>query len=117
MAVCLLATLKAASASFERGNLVAGLNQLHAFQNKVRAQVADAVLADQLTKAAQVVMDVFLSPRPDTLPARVVPAAAAPPAAPPAAAAWPDFFRWTSSRAQDQACGAPWSARLAFCRN
>ena len=36
----LVATLKAAAAAFERGNHIAGLNDLHAFQNKVRAQIA-----------------------------------------------------------------------------
>ncbi len=59
----LLATLNAAAASFERGNLIAGLNQLHAFQNKVRAQVErlDPVLADQLIASAQVIMDALMS--------------------------------------------------------
>jgi hypothetical protein len=52
--------------------------------------VADTVLADQLTEAAQVIMDVFLNPRPVSLPARVVPPASAPSAAPPAAATWAD---------------------------
>jgi hypothetical protein len=36
----LIATLKAAAASFERGNVNAAFNQLHAFENKVRAQIA-----------------------------------------------------------------------------
>ena len=35
-----IASLKAAAASFDRGNETAGGNQLHAFQNKVRAQVS-----------------------------------------------------------------------------
>jgi len=38
----LIATLKAAAASFERGNFEAGMNQLEAFQLKVRAQIAGA---------------------------------------------------------------------------
>ena len=36
----LIASLKAAQASFDRGNLISGRNQLEAFQNKVAAQVA-----------------------------------------------------------------------------
>jgi hypothetical protein len=36
----LVASLKAAGASFERGNFTSGLNQLKAFENKVRAQIA-----------------------------------------------------------------------------
>jgi len=57
----LIATLEASAASFDRGSFTAGINQLQAFQNKVRAQIAplDAVLADQLTQAAQQVMDAF----------------------------------------------------------
>jgi hypothetical protein len=35
----LIATLKAAAASFDRGSLTSGVNQLGAFQNKVRAQI------------------------------------------------------------------------------
>lgn len=35
----LIATLKAAQAAFDRGNSEAALNQLNAFQNKVRAQI------------------------------------------------------------------------------
>jgi len=38
----LLASLKAAAASFDRGNIGAAMNQLKAFQQKVRAQVAGA---------------------------------------------------------------------------
>jgi len=55
----LLATLSAAMASFERGNVDSGANQLRAFQNKVRAQVAriDAVLADELINATQQIME------------------------------------------------------------
>ncbi len=50
----LLATSSAAIASFERGNLTSGDNQMVAFQNKVRAQLArmHAALADELFKAA-----------------------------------------------------------------
>jgi len=46
----LLATLAAVRAAIERGNTSAALNQLSAFQNKVRAQVApaNAALADEL---------------------------------------------------------------------
>jgi hypothetical protein len=86
----LLATLKAAAASFERGNLVAGLNQLHAFQNKVRAQLTNPVLAERLTEAAQVIIDVFLNPAPADLPSQTVPATAGPPAVAPAATTRPD---------------------------
>jgi hypothetical protein len=51
----LLATLNAANSSFARGNLTAGLNQLSAFQNKVRTQVTkvDPGLAEALVAAAQ----------------------------------------------------------------
>jgi len=44
-----IASLKAASASSERGNNTSAANQLHAFQNKVRAQVAK----DNPTEAAR----------------------------------------------------------------
>jgi hypothetical protein len=57
----LLATLSAALASFDRGNVTSGANQLAAFQNKVRAQVAriDAVLANELIATAQrIIQDV-----------------------------------------------------------
>jgi hypothetical protein len=55
----LLATLEAAVASFERGNLNSGINQLKAFQNKVAAQVArvDAGLAGELIDQAQRIID------------------------------------------------------------
>ena len=55
----LLASLNAASASFERGNTIAGINQLQAFIKKVRAQVApaDPVWAGQLIQAAQQIID------------------------------------------------------------
>ena len=51
----LLATLSAATASFDRGNFTAALNQLTAFQNKVRAQIAPSnpALADLLTDISQ----------------------------------------------------------------
>jgi len=54
----LAATLEAALASINRGNSGAAANQLHAFQNKVRAQVApeDPVLAQTLLRAAQQVI-------------------------------------------------------------
>ena len=55
----MLASLAAAAASFDRGNITAGDNQLQAFQNKLRAQVMpfDAALAGELTRAAQEVID------------------------------------------------------------
>lgn len=55
----LLASLNAGAMSFDAGNLRAGINQLHAFQNKIRAQLArgDEVLADQFTQAARKIMD------------------------------------------------------------
>jgi len=55
----LFASLKEVIASFERGNFTAGSNQLRAFQKKLQAQVApfDPALADELTAAAQVVID------------------------------------------------------------
>jgi hypothetical protein len=55
----LLATLSAALASIERGHAVSAANQLRAFQNKVRAQVAplDAALAATFSQAAQEVVE------------------------------------------------------------
>jgi hypothetical protein len=55
----LIATLQSAAASFERGNFAAGVNQLQAFQNKVRAQIApsDPALADTMIRSAQQVID------------------------------------------------------------
>jgi hypothetical protein len=55
----LIASLKVAAASFERGNLEAGLNQLHAFQNKVRAQIApiNPDAAQAFTDCAQDIME------------------------------------------------------------
>jgi hypothetical protein len=57
----LLASLKAASASFEDGRMVPGGNQLQAFQNKVRAQVSPThpQLAQDLIEAAQQILDVI----------------------------------------------------------
>jgi len=57
----LLATLSAAMASLERGNLTAAINQLQAFQNQVRAQVAPAnpALANQLIRSAQEIINVL----------------------------------------------------------
>jgi hypothetical protein len=45
----LIATLKAACAAFDRGNAQAGINQVKAFQQKVRAQIAKS---DPLDAAA-----------------------------------------------------------------
>jgi uncharacterized delta-60 repeat protein len=55
----LVATLEAALASIERGNPVSAINQLQAFQNKVRAQVAplDPALAASFSQAAQEIID------------------------------------------------------------
>jgi hypothetical protein len=52
-------TLEAACHSFASQNLRAGLNQLGAFQNKLRAQVApdDPALAEELSRAAQEVIE------------------------------------------------------------
>jgi hypothetical protein len=57
----LIATLRAAAASLKRCNLIAAANQLHAFENKVRAQVAPVgqSLAGDLEKAAQIIIDVI----------------------------------------------------------
>lgn len=51
----LLASLQAVLSSLRRGNTVSAVNQLRAFQNKVRAQVEplDSALADQLNRLAQ----------------------------------------------------------------
>ncbi|HEY6169414.1 MAG TPA: Calx-beta domain-containing protein [Verrucomicrobiae bacterium] len=59
----LLASLDAARASFARGNFTSGANQLEAFQNKVRAQVApDApTLAEYLIELAQEIIEAVLS--------------------------------------------------------
>jgi hypothetical protein len=55
------ATLQAALAAIQRGNATAAINQLHAFQNKVGAQVApsDPALAASFIQAAQGVIDVL----------------------------------------------------------
>jgi len=55
----LIATLKAAIASFDRGSNESGVNQLHAFQNKVLAQLAGVApeLAAQLLADAQKIID------------------------------------------------------------
>ena len=54
-----IASLKAACASFDRGNCVSGVNQLEAFQNKVRAQIGrvNAALADEIIALTQKVLD------------------------------------------------------------
>src|SRR5439155_14092288 len=55
----LLATLKAATDALERGSTGAAINQLQAFQNKVRAQIqpSDPALAAQLIDLAQLLID------------------------------------------------------------
>jgi hypothetical protein len=55
----LIATLKAAIASFDRGSCVSGVNQLEAFQNKVRAQIGheNSALADEIIALAQKILD------------------------------------------------------------
>jgi hypothetical protein len=55
----LIATLKAACASFDRGNCVSAVNQLEAFQNKVRAQIGhvNAALAEEIIALTQEVLD------------------------------------------------------------
>jgi hypothetical protein len=55
----LIASLKAAAASFEDCHPIPGVNQLEAFQNKVRAQIAplDEELAAKLIEAAQQIID------------------------------------------------------------
>jgi hypothetical protein len=57
----LLASLKVAGASFDRGSVGSGVNQLEALLNKVRAQVAplDAELAAELSRAVREVMEEF----------------------------------------------------------
>jgi hypothetical protein len=53
-----IASLKAAGASFEQGRMTAATNQLRAFQNKVRAQIAkaDPALAAELIQATEDVL-------------------------------------------------------------
>jgi hypothetical protein len=60
----LLASLQSAAASFERGNTTSGINQLQAFQNKVRAQILplDPALAAALMDAAQEIIDALSAP-------------------------------------------------------
>jgi len=53
----LLETLNAALASIQRGNCHSAVGQLHAFQNKVAAQVSDANLALVLVKSAGQVVE------------------------------------------------------------
>jgi hypothetical protein len=55
----LIASLKAASASFDRGNTTSGANQLNAFLNKLGPQVGrtDPVAAEALRRAVQKVLD------------------------------------------------------------
>jgi hypothetical protein len=57
----LLATLAAASDSLERGQNDTAVNQLRAFQHKVRAQV-NAVVAEALVDAAQGLIDSLILP-------------------------------------------------------
>jgi hypothetical protein len=54
-----IATLKAGAASFDRGNATSAVNQLHAFQNKVRAQIGstDPALAEEWIRLAQAIID------------------------------------------------------------
>jgi len=57
----MVASLKAAIASFDRGNTEAGLNQLHALQNKIRAQIGrgDPALAEELLSVVQRIAEVL----------------------------------------------------------
>ena len=57
----LMIALNAASDSFDRGNPRAGVNQLKAFQNKVRAQLSpdNRPLAIALIQAVQKIIDRF----------------------------------------------------------
>lgn len=52
-----LVSLQAACASFDGGQITAGINQLNAFENKVRAQVQDSdpALAETLIQAVQTI--------------------------------------------------------------
>jgi len=54
----LLESLQAAATSFDRGQTGAGVHQLHAFENKVEAQVArlDPILAQQLTHSVEAIV-------------------------------------------------------------
>jgi hypothetical protein len=55
----LIASLKAAVASADRGSFVSAENQLRAFQNKIRAQIGrtDPALADELIAEVQKIID------------------------------------------------------------
>jgi len=55
----LIASLRNAAKSFEKGNATAGINQLQAFQHKVRAQVAPAhpALAEEWISEGQQIID------------------------------------------------------------
>jgi hypothetical protein len=57
----LVVALENSGAAFDRGNPAAGVNQLEAFQSKVRAQVSpnDPLLAEELISAAQKIIDAF----------------------------------------------------------
>ncbi len=59
----LIASLEAAQAAVNRGNSTAAINELQAFQSKVRVQVAprNPVLADTLIRGAQQVIDALAS--------------------------------------------------------
>lgn len=60
----LLATLEAAAHSFERGNWLAGVNQLLAFQHKVQAQLARVhpARAQHWISQAQDIINIFARP-------------------------------------------------------
>ena len=60
----LFASLKTAAANFDRSELVAGVNQLRAFQYNLQAQLAraDSATATKLTQAAQQIIDGVGSP-------------------------------------------------------
>ena len=60
----LIVSLIAAMASFDRGNMIAGANQLAAFHNKVRAQITPFApeQAARLMAAAQKILDVLSGP-------------------------------------------------------
>ncbi|MCI0746500.1 MAG: Ig-like domain-containing protein [Verrucomicrobia subdivision 3 bacterium] len=60
----LIASIKAACASFESGEVSTGANQLHAFQNKVLAQILpdDPALAELLINTAQEIIDAVSGP-------------------------------------------------------
>jgi len=60
----LITSLKVAVASFDRGNFGAGINRLQAFQNKIRAQLAEAdtTLAEALSEAAGEILRAMASP-------------------------------------------------------